>query len=59
MCEYTLITLDMIEYTGIYLNKQSSEYARILNVSDEVYSIRSLCKLLCSYQDRDVFRASV
>ena len=35
---------------------QSSEYARILNVSDAVHSIRSLHKLLSSYCDRDVFR---
>ena len=26
----------MLEYVWIYLNKQSSEYARILNVSDTV-----------------------
>ena len=32
--------------------KQSGEYARILSVSDEVHSIRSLYKLLNSYRDR-------
>ena len=42
MREYALITLNIIEYAGIYLKKQSAEYARILNVSDAVYSIRSL-----------------
>ena len=47
----------MIEYAGIYLKKQSAEYARILNVFDVVHSIRSLYKLLSSYRDRDVFRA--
>ena len=36
--------------------KQTAEYARILNVSDTVYSIRSMYKLVSSYQDRDVFR---
>ena len=34
MREYALITLNMIEYTGIYLKKPSAEYPRILNVSD-------------------------
>ena len=46
----------MIEYAGIYLTKQSAEYARILNVSDAVHSISSLYNLLSSYRDRDVFR---
>ena len=33
----------MIEYAGIYLKKQSAEYARILNVSDDAaHSLRSL-----------------
>ena len=34
MCKYTLITLNMIEYAGIYLKKESPEYARILTVSN-------------------------
>ena len=34
MREYALITLNIIEYAGIYLKKQSAEYARILNVSE-------------------------
>ena len=38
-----------------YLNKQSFEYSRVLNVSDAVHSISSLHKLLSSYRDRDVF----
>ena len=33
MREYSSVTLNMIEYAGIYPKKQS---ARILNVSDEV-----------------------
>ena len=45
MQEYPSVTLNMIEYAGIYLKKQS---ARILNVSDKVDSIRSLYKLLSS-----------
>ena len=57
MREYTLITLNMIEYACIYLEKQSAEYARILNVSNAVHSIRSMYKLLSSFQDRDAFRA--
>ena len=32
------------------------EYARILNVSDAVHSIKSLCKLLSSHPEKDVFR---
>ena len=41
------ICLNMIEYVGIYLKKQSDEYTRItLNVSDAVHSIRSLYNLL-------------
>ena len=41
MREYVLIVLNMLEY------------ARILNVPDAVHGIRSLCKLLRSYRDRD------
>ena len=55
-CEYARVTqgtehamLNMIEYVGIYLKKQSPEYARILNVSDVVHSIRVLYKLLFNY----------
>ena len=56
MREYALIRLDMIEYTGIYLKKQSTEYPRIiLNVSDTVRSIRSLFRLLSSYPNKDLF----
>ena len=36
MPEYVLIMLHMLEYTSRYLNQQTSEYARILNVSDGV-----------------------
>ena len=57
MREYALIMPTMPEYTFIYLNKQSSEYARILNVSHGVQRLRSLYKLLSSYRDRDVLRA--
>ena len=58
MREYALIRLDMIEYTGIYLKKQSTEYPRIiLNVSDTVRNIRSLFKLLSSYPDKHLFIA--
>ena len=35
----------MIEYACIYPKKQSAEYARILNMSNVVHSIRSLYKL--------------
>ena len=54
MREYALITLNVIEHASIYLKKQSAGYARILNVSDAVHSIRSLYKLLTSYQDRRI-----
>ena len=56
MREYFSLTLNMIEYAGIYLKKQSAEYTRILNVSDAVHSIKSLYKLLSSCRQRDVFR---
>ena len=42
MGEYASVTLNMIEYAGIYLKNQNSEYATILNVSDSVHGIRSL-----------------
>ena len=54
ICEYTLITLNMIWYAGIYLKKQSTEYARILSVSVALHSIRSLYKLLSSYRNRHI-----
>ena len=47
------IMLNLIQYTGIYLKKPSAEYDIILNVSDAVYSRRSLYKLLTRYRDRD------
>ena len=56
MREYASITLSMLEYTGIYLKKQCAEYARILNVSDEVHRIRSLYESLSSYCNRELFR---
>ena len=47
--------LNMIEYAGKYLETQCVEYdIIILNVSDAVHSIRSLCNLLNSYQDRRI-----
>ena len=46
----------MTEYAGIYLKKQSAENGRIVDGSDAIYDIRSLYKILNSYQDRDVFR---
>ena len=52
MLEYSLITLNMIEYGDIYL---CAEYARTQNVSDAVHSIRSLYKLLGSYRGRDIY----
>ena len=54
MRECVSITLNMVEYAGIYLKKQSAEYARILNEPDPVYSIRSLFKLLSSYLARRI-----
>ena len=40
--EYAWITLNIIEYVGLYLKKQGTEYARILNVLDAVHNTRSL-----------------
>ena len=54
MREYTLRMLNLLGYAGIYLNKQSSEYDRILNMSYPIHSIRSHYKLLSSYQDRRI-----
>ena len=52
--------LNMLVYACISLNKLSAENVRILNMSDAVIGIRSLYKLMSSYQDRalySVFRA--
>ena len=51
-----LITLNISEYTGIYLKKQGAEYFKILNVSDALHSIRVLYKSLSSCRDRDIFK---
>ena len=53
MVQYPLIWLKHAEYAWICLNMPA--YARVLNVSDAVHSIRSLYKLLSSYRDRGVF----
>ena len=42
------------EYVWIWLNKLSCGYAWILNGSDAVHSVRSLYKLLSSYQHRHI-----
>ena len=42
MSEYALIMLNMVEYPCIHLNKQSFEYARILNVPE-------YCSIYLSY----------
>ena len=52
--EYVLIMLNIIKYASIYLQKQTTEYARFQYMSDAVQSIRSLNKLLSSYQDRSI-----
>ena len=39
MHEYDSVMLNVLEDTWIYLNKHSSEYVRILNVSHVVHSI--------------------
>ena len=54
MYEYTLITMNMIEYTDIYLKNYSAAYVRILNLADDVRSISSLYKLMSSYRDRRI-----
>ena len=46
--------LNILEYPCIYLNKQSSEYTRILNISDAGHSIRSLYKLMSSHRDSTI-----
>ena len=54
MREYALTTLNMIEYFGIYLKKQSPENTRIVSMSHAVYRIRLLYILRSSYQDRRI-----
>ena len=49
MHEYALTTLNIIEYVRIYLKKQSADYAKSLNESDAVHSLKSLYQLLNSY----------
>ena len=63
MHEYASIMLNMIEYASTYLiknkkqkEKQSAEYARILNMPDALHRIGSLYKLPSSSWDRDVLR---
>ena len=41
-CECALIMVNMLDYALVYLNKQSSEYAIMLNVSDPVHSINKI-----------------
>ena len=55
MREYVLIMLNVLMYSWIYLNKQSFVFDRILNVSNAVKNIMSLCNLLSSYWGRNVF----
>ena len=57
-CRVSLIILNMLEYACIYLKKQSSEYARILNVSDFVHGVRTLYKLLSSSRDRRILNTT-
>ena len=40
--------MNMPEHALIYDNKKDSEYARVLNVSDAVHSIRSLYNITSS-----------
>ena len=56
MHEYASIPQNIIEYAGIHLEKQGTEYARILNAADVVHSIRSPYKLLSGYSDGYLFR---
>ena len=41
--------MSMPEYASICLNKQRSEYAKVLNMPDIVHSLGSLCKVLSTY----------
>ena len=54
MCDYASIALNMIEYAGTYLKKQSTEYTRILNMSDAIHNKRSLYRSLNSYRERRI-----
>ena len=46
--------LNKVRYAYIYLDKQSYEYVKILNVSNAVHSIRPLYKSLSRYRDRRI-----
>ena len=46
---YALVMLNMLEYAWIYLNKQSCEYARILNMTDAVHRSVFLWQCLINY----------
>ena len=54
--QYAWICPNNTGYALIYLNTQSSESAKILNLSDAVHNIRSLYKLLSSDRGRGVFK---
>ena len=49
MHEYALTTLNIIEYARIHLKKQGADYAKSLNESDAVHSLKPLYQLLNSY----------
>ena len=58
MSEYARMCPNNVEYDLIWQNiperKQSTEYARILNVSVALHCIRLLYKLLSSYRNRRI-----
>ena len=56
MHPHTSVTTNIIKYAGIYQEKLSTEYARFLDISDAVHSIKSLYKLLSDCRDKEVFR---
>ena len=46
----------MPEYVLIYDNKQSSDYGRILNMSNTIHSVRSLYTLMSTYWEMNALR---
>ena len=59
MREYALLTLNMLEYAGTYLQK-NAEYARILNVSDvEFVELTHFDKYFVKTQDKEVLQGNI
>ena len=59
MCEYASTTLNMIECVVVNLKKQSSEYARILNVSDARFVASTSINIWSKTQEKEAPQGSI